>query len=91
MEVSFPLTTIKTGEVITKNVGGEARIPPIKLGEIMQKYTYLIFDLDKINKAEDLFLNEMAHAGWDLFLINNEPMHEYPKVKVKLYFRKEVI
>ena len=46
---------------------------------------------DKINKAEDLFLNEMAHAGWDLFLINNEPMHEYPKVKVKLYFRKEVI
>ena len=56
----------------------------------MQKYTYLIFDLDKINKAEDLFLNEMAHAGWDLFLINNEPMHEYPKVKVKLYFRKEV-
>ncbi len=62
------------------------KTPPKK----MQKYTYLIFDLDKINKAEDLFLNEMAHAGWDLFLINNEPMHEYPKVKVKLYFRKEV-
>ena len=56
----------------------------------MQKYTYLIFDLDKINKAEDLFLNEMAHAGWDLFLINNEPMREYPKVLVKLYFRKEI-
>ena len=57
----------------------------------MQKYIYTIFDLDKINKAEDAFLNEMAHAGWDLFLINNEPMREYPKVKVKLYFRKEVI
>ena len=56
----------------------------------MKKYTYLIFDLDKINKPEDLFLNEMAHAGWDLFIVNNEPMHEYPKVKVKLYFRKEI-
>ena len=56
----------------------------------MQKYTYLIFDLDKINKPEDLFLNEMAHAGWDLFIVNNEPMHEYPKVMVKLYFRKEI-
>jgi hypothetical protein len=56
----------------------------------MQKYIYTIFDLDKINKAEDAFLNEMAHAGWDLFLINNEPMREYPKVLVKLYFRKEI-
>ena len=56
----------------------------------MQKYIYTIFDLDKINKAEDAFLNEMAHAGWDLFLINNEPMLEYPKVLVKLYFRKEI-
>ena len=56
----------------------------------MQKYIYTIFDLDKINKAEDAFLNEMAYAGWDLFLINNEPMREYPKVLVKLYFRKEI-
>ena len=56
----------------------------------MQKYNYVIFDLDKISKAEDAFINEMAHAGWDLFLINNEPMKEYPKVLVKLYFRKEV-
>ena len=84
--VLYLLTTINLEKITTKLRGGGVK----PLQKKMQKYTYLIFDLDKINKAEDLFLNEMAHAGWDLFLINNEPMHEYPKVKVKLYFRKEV-
>ena len=38
---------------------------------------------------EDEFLNKMAHEGWDLFLINNEPQNGYPGTIVKLYFRKK--
>ncbi len=55
----------------------------------MQNYTYSVFDLDRVGMPEDEFLNKMAHEGWDLFLINNEPQNEYPGTIVKLYFRKK--
>ena len=55
-----------------------------------QKYNYAIFDLDNIHMPEVDFINHMASQGWNLFLINNEPMAQYPRVLVKLYFRKEL-
>ena len=55
----------------------------------MQNYTYSVFDIDRVGMPEDEFLNKMAHEGWDLFLINNEPLNEYPGTVVKFYFRKK--
>ena len=55
----------------------------------MQNYTYSVFDIDRVGMSENEFLNKMAHDGWDLFLINNEPQNEYPGTVVKFYFRKK--
>ena len=57
----------------------------------MQNYTYSVFDIDRVGMSENEFLNKMAHDGWDLFLINNEPQNEYPGTVVKFYFRKKKI
>lgn len=54
------------------------------------KYNYAIFDLDNIHIPEVEFINKMAAQGWDLFLINNEPLPQYPRMLVKLYFRKKL-
>ena len=41
-------------------------------------FTFSVFDIDKVGMPEDEFLNKMAHEGWDLFLINNEPQNDFP-------------
>ena len=56
----------------------------------MQNYTYSVFDIDRVGMSENEFLNKMAHDGWDLFLINNEPQNEYPGTVVKFYVRKKI-
>jgi hypothetical protein len=57
----------------------------------MKKYEYKIFDIDKVQTPEEEFVNQMGKKGWELILINNEPVGHFPKVLVKLYFKREII
>ena len=95
----YLLTIINLEKISTKRSGGD-KTPPKKMHKFFgkkkklskrkQKYSYAIFDLDNIHMSEADFINHMASQGWDLFLINNEPLHQYPRMLVKLYFRKEL-
>ena len=57
----------------------------------MKKYEYKIFDIDKVQTPEEEFINQMGEKGWELILINNEPVGHFPKILVKLYFKREII
>ena len=47
------------------------------------------FGSSKQSKEEESLLNKMNSDGWELFFIHNEPLHEYPGMLVKFYFRKK--
>ena len=55
----------------------------------MSTFEYKVIDIDKIGIPEESLLNKMNSDGWELFFIHNEPLHEYPGMLVKFYFRKK--
>ncbi len=56
----------------------------------MSAFEYRVVDIDKVGISDENFLNKMDSGGWELFLINNEPQHEYPSILVKFYFRRKI-
>ena len=56
----------------------------------MRQFEFKVFDIDEVNMEEEKFLEKMSYDGWELFVINNEPVDGYPKILVKFYFRKEI-
>ena len=55
----------------------------------MSTFEYKVIDIDKICISEENLLNKMDADGWELFLIHNEPLNEYPSILVKFYFRRK--
>ena len=55
----------------------------------MNSFEYKVIDIDKVATSEENLLNKMDSEGWELFLIHNEPLHEYPGMLVKFYFKRK--
>ena len=55
----------------------------------MSAFEYRVIDIDKVGISDENFLNKMDSDDWELFFINNEPQHEYPRTLVKFYFRRK--
>ena len=61
----------------------------------MKKYEYVSIDPDEqvgISKGmkDDEILNTLGKCGWELTQIFSEPQQEYPVMKIKMYFRREI-
>ena len=55
----------------------------------MNSFDYKVIDIDKVATSEENLLNKMDSEGWELFLIHNEPLYEYPGMLVKFYFKRK--
>ena len=56
----------------------------------MSAFEYRVIDIDKVGISEENLLNRMDTDGWELFKIHNEPLHEYPSMLIKFYFRRRL-
>ena len=61
----------------------------------MKKYEYITIDPDEQTGSskgikDQEILEILGEKGWELTQVYSEPQHEYPGLKIKMYFKREI-